>query len=198
VSVRGDAATEVRTPSDAVPGAVGARSEGAFDPARARGAREPAPTGDPRLPVLVSACLLGCECRYDGRENKDRALERELAARGWRAVAFCPEEHGGLGTPRPPASIEAGGDALLVLAGRARVVTDGGRDVSAEFVRGAEGALQVCREQGITRAFLKERSPSCGVAATHVAGEPVPGPGVTAALLARHGVAVEGVEGRRE
>lgn len=164
--------------------------------ARVDPARDPA--ADPRLPVLVSACLLGRACRYDGRENQDHALERELEARGLRAVGFCPEEHGGLGTPRPPASIERGGGAEAVLDGRARVLTDSGSDVTGEFVRGAEGALRVCREQGITRAFLKERSPSCGVRATHVADELAPGPGVTAALLARHGVEVEGVEGRRK
>ncbi|MCI0547906.1 MAG: DUF523 domain-containing protein, partial [Candidatus Rokubacteria bacterium] len=79
-------------------------------------------------PVLVSACLLGRSCRYDGSHNKDGALERELAARGCAPVPFCPEEAGGLGTPRPPAWIERGG-AEAVLAGETRVVTDAGRDV---------------------------------------------------------------------
>jgi uncharacterized protein YbbK (DUF523 family) len=152
--------------------------------------------GKPREPVLVSACLLGRACRYDGRENRDGALERELAGRGLDPVPFCPEEHGGLGTPRPPASIETG-DAAAVLDGRARVVTDAGRDVTDGFLRGAHGALEACRAHGIARAFLKERSPSCGVRATHVSGEVAEGPGVTAELLARHGVRVEGVEGRR-
>ena len=146
--------------------------------------------------VLVSACLLGARCRYDGRENRDHALERELAARGLEAVPFCPEEHGGLGTPRPPASIEGDG-AAAVVEGRARVVTDAGRDVTAEFLRGARGALELCLARGIGRAFLKERSPSCGVCSTHVGGELVDGPGVAAELLARNGVRVEGVEGRR-
>lgn len=148
-------------------------------------------------PVLVSACLLGCTCRYDGRSNTDRVLERELEARGLRAVPFCPEEHGRLGTPRPPAWIESR-DAAGVLDGAARVVTDAGRDVSAAFLDGARGALALCRAQGIRRAFLKERSPSCGVRQTHVAGRLVEGPGVTAALLSREGIALEGVEGRRE
>jgi uncharacterized protein YbbK (DUF523 family) len=148
-------------------------------------------------PVLVSACLLGRECRYDGRHNRDNALERELAARGLRAVAFCPEEHGGLGTPRPAAWIEAGG-AGAVLDGSARVVTDAGVDVTEGFLRGARGALETCAVHAIRRAFLKERSPSCGVHNTHADGRLVAGPGVTAELLRRHGVAVEGVEGRRE
>ena len=151
----------------------------------------------PGEPVLVSACLLGSYCRYDGRTNQDRVLARELEARGLAPRPFCPEEHGGLGTPRPPAWIEER-DARAVIDGTARVVTDAGADASAAFLRGARGALELCRAQGIRRAFLKERSPSCGVRQTHVGGKLVDGPGVTAQLLAQEGIAVEGVEGRRE
>jgi uncharacterized protein YbbK (DUF523 family) len=146
--------------------------------------------------VLVSACLLGRECRYDGRHNADVELERELTTHGFVAVPFCPEEHGRLGTPRPPAWIEGEG-AEAVLDGRVRVVTDAGRDVTAAFLEGARGALEECRAHGIRRAFLKERSPSCGVCQTHVAGAVVSSPGVTTALLRREGIHVEGVEGRR-
>lgn len=148
-------------------------------------------------PVLVSACLLGCECRYDGRHNRDGALERELADRGLHAVPFCPEEHGGLGTPRPAAWIEST-NAVAVLDGRERVLTDAGVDVTAEFLRGAHGALETCKVHAIRRAFLKERSPSCGVSHTHAGGALVEGSGVTSELLRRNGIAVEGVEGRRE
>lgn len=148
-------------------------------------------------PVLVSACLLGKRCRYDGRHNADGVLQRELERRGEHAVPFCPEEAGGLGTPRPAAWIE-GRDAGAVIDGEDRVVTDSGADVTAQFRAGAEGALAECRVHGIERAYLKERSPSCGVRNTHVGGELVEGPGVTAELLARNGVSVEGVEGRRE
>lgn len=148
-------------------------------------------------PVLVSACLLGRECRYDGRANRDRALERELADDGLAAVPFCPEEHGGLGTPRPPAWIERE-SAAAVLDGHDRVVTDAGIDVTAQFVRGAEGALALCRAHGIDRAFLKARSPSCGSCHTHVANTVVAGRGVTAELLERNGVSVTSVEGRRD
>jgi uncharacterized protein YbbK (DUF523 family) len=153
-------------------------------------------TDDRLEPVLVSACLLGRACRYDGRHNRDLRLEDELERRGMRAVPICPEEEGGLGTPRPAAWIGSSG-AQAVLDGREQVVTDSGRDVTANFVHGARAALEACRSHGIARAFLKERSPSCGVTHTHAAGELVEGPGVTAALLARHGVIVEGVEGRR-
>lgn len=149
-----------------------------------------------RQPVLVSACLLGEACRYDGRHNRDAALERELEARNEHAVPFCPEEHGGLGTPRPAAWLDAG--AADVLDGRARVLTEAGTDVTREFRAGAEGALAVCREQRIAKAYLKERSPSCGCAHTHVGGRLVAGSGLTSELLRRNGVAVVGVEGRRE
>jgi uncharacterized protein YbbK (DUF523 family) len=140
--------------------------------------------------------LLGKSCRYDGRHNRDGELERRLASEGRRPVAFCPEEHGGLGTPRPPAWIEAGG-AARVLDGSSRVVTDAGVDATAGFLAGARGALEACRAHGIRRALLKERSPSCGSTHTHVAGELVAGPGVTTELLRRAGIEVVGVEGRR-
>lgn len=153
--------------------------------------------GEPeRRPVLVSACLLGRECRYDGRSNEDRVLADELARRGLEPLPFCPEEQGGLPTPRPAAWIE-GGDAGDVLDGRARVVDERGADVTEAFAQGARRALETCRAAGVREAFLKERSPSCGVCNTHVGNRLVEGRGVTAELLARAGIAVSGVEGRR-
>jgi len=149
---------------------------------------------EPR-PVLVSACLLGRACRYDGRHNRDDVLARRLAEAGETAVPFCPEEEGGLGTPRPAAWLET--QAGEVLDGRGRVRTEAGADVTAEFLRGAEKALARCRADGIRRAYLKERSPSCGVRYTHVAGALVEGLGLTAELLERNGVRAIGVEGRR-
>jgi uncharacterized protein YbbK (DUF523 family) len=148
------------------------------------------------VPVLVSACLLGRECRYDGSTNRDRALERELEAKGMRPVPFCPEEHGGLGTPRPAAWIERE-SAAAVLDGRDRVVTDAGVDLTAEFVKGAKGALATCKAHGIRLAFLKERSPSCGSCNTHVGKSLAAGPGVATEFLRRNGVEVRPIEGRR-
>ena len=148
-------------------------------------------------PVLVSACLIGRYCRHDGRTNQDHVLERELEREGMRAVPFCPEEHGQLGTPRPAAWISAQ-SAAAVLEGRATVVTEAGADVTQAFLKGAHGALEVCRAQGIRRAYLKERSPSCGTCQTHVGGKLAAGPGITSELLARAGIEVHGVEGRRD
>jgi len=151
---------------------------------------------EPKEPVLVSACLLGTRCRYDGLHNDDEVLREQLAAQGQVAVPFCPEEHGGLPTPRPAAWL-AGGDAEAVLDGAATIETET-RDVTTEFRAGAEGALEACRAQDIKRAYLKERSPSCGVCQTHVDGELRSGPGLTTALLRRHGIEVHGIEGRRK
>lgn len=165
------------------------------DPARVMTEHERDPKLQP-VKVLVSACLLGKRCKYDGGDNEDNALRRELEARGMQAVPFCPEEAGGLGTPRPPAWLTAAAES--VLDGDGSIVTDAGRDVTAEFAAGAQGALELCRREGLQRAFLKERSPSCGCASTHVDGKLVRGPGITTALLRRAGIECTGVEGRRD
>lgn len=147
--------------------------------------------------MLVSACLLGRPCRYDGLDSRDLVLEEELARHGMLAVPFCPEEHGQLGTPRPAAWIEDQ-DASAVVGGKARVVDEHGRDVTLNFLAGARGAADRCAELGIQHAFLKERSPSCGVEKTHVGGALVEGPGVTTATLERAGVTCKGIAGRRD
>jgi uncharacterized protein YbbK (DUF523 family) len=141
-------------------------------------------------PVLVSACLAGRSCRFDGSANPDDAVGR-LVAEG-RAVLVCPEVDGGLGTPRPPAEI-VGGDGADVLAGRARVVTAGGDDVTDAYVAGARRALKAAQEAGARRAILKARSPSCGKGDIYdgsFSRALTAGDGVTAALLAAHGIEV--------
>lgn len=146
--------------------------------------------GHPAGPVLVSACLAGRACRFDGSANPDDEVAR-LVAEG-RAVLVCPEEDGGLGTPRPPAEI-VGGDGADVLAGRAKVMTKGGRDVTAEYVAGARIALKAAREAGAERAILKARSPSCGKGCIYDGSftrTPQEGHGVTAALLLAAGLDV--------
>ena len=77
------------------------------------------------------------------------------------------------------------------------MVTDRGVDVTSQFLRGAQEALTTCKELNIESAYLKERSPSCGVACTHVANQLTEGPGVTTACLQRAGIEVHGIEGRR-
>ena len=140
---------------------------------------------------LVSACSLGCPTAYDGEARLQGELVA-LAARG-QVVPVCPEVAGGLPTPRPTAEI-VGGDGNDVLDGRARVMTVTGQDVTEAFLRGAEHTLAVARRYGVTRAILRQCSPSCGSACiydgTH-SGRLRDGPGVTAALLRRHGVIVD-------
>ncbi len=147
------------------------------------------PLADPG-PVLVSACLAGRACRYDGSNNADPRLKGALEDR--RAVLVCPEEDGGLGTPRPPAEI-VGGDGTDVLAGRARVVTNEGRDVTAEYIRGAQIALARAQQSGAGLAVLKSRSPSCGRGCIYdgsFSRSTRTGDGVTAALLRANGIEV--------
>lgn len=132
----------------------------------------------PRL--LISACLCGQRCRYDGGRF-DLPLLRRLADCGM-AVPFCPECAGGLPTPRTPCEIVG-----------ERVLARDGRDCTAEYTRGATLALALCRQRGLTAAILKDGSPSCGVTriydGTHT-GHRIPGQGVTARLLAQEGIAL--------
>jgi len=142
---------------------------------------------DPRdsATLLVSACLIGDPCRFDGG-SKPKDLLLRLAAAG-RVLPVCPERLGGLPTPRRPSEIAEGG-GREVLAGRARVLDDRGRDVTAEFLRGARLSLERARRSGCRRAVLKERSPSCGVAFLRREGRLLPGCGVAAALLSEAGL----------
>ncbi|MHC4971068.1 MAG: 2-thiouracil desulfurase family protein [Planctomycetota bacterium] len=141
--------------------------------------------------VLISACLTGRACRYDGRDARHVSLVDALGERSDDVVAFCPEEAAGLGTPRPAARLH-GGDGEAVLDGRARVVTDEG-DATDAFLDGARQAVEYATEQGCTVAYLKERSPSCGCAAVHTDDGLTRGCGVTTALLRRAGIATVSV-----
>ena len=139
---------------------------------------------------LVSACLLGTPCRYDGAGCPSERVKAFLAGKG--VVPVCPEELGGLPTPRRPTEI-VGGDGADVLDGRARVLDAAGADSTAAMVRGAQAALAVAREHGARHAILKARSPSCGVGVIHdgsFAASLRPGSGVTASLLERSGIEV--------
>jgi uncharacterized protein YbbK (DUF523 family) len=140
--------------------------------------------------VLVSACLAGRACRFDGTASDDDEVGR-LVAEG-RAILVCPEADGGLGTPRPPAEI-VGGTGRDVLEGRARVVTNEGVDVTQAYVRGAHIALEAARRGGAATAILKARSPSCGKDRVYdgtFTRSLVSGQGVTAALLEANGIEV--------
>ena len=144
--------------------------------------------------ALVSACLAGRACRFDGRDKKTPDLLQALQREGVEIVPFCPEEAGGLGTPRPAARLE-GGNGHDVLDRRARVVTEQGVDVTEAFLQGARQAVERAEAEGCRVAYLKERSPSCGCALVHTEEGLVPGCGVTAAMLRRAGIAPISVDG---
>lgn len=141
------------------------------------GTLSPAPT--PKY--LISACLCGCPVRYDGGGYTQYPLFRRLVEQGL-ALAFCPECAGGLPVPRLPAECRG-----------SRVVTRDGDDCTQAYERGARKALALCREVGIRVAILKENSPSCGTTRVYdgrFRGVRIPGEGVTARLLRRHGIRV--------
>lgn len=132
--------------------------------------------------ILVSACLLGVRCRYDGASRPNEAVLRLMEHH--TLIPVCPEQLGGLATPRLPA--ERQGDAVR---------TRSGADVTEQYRRGAEEALRLCRLYGCEAAVLKEKSPSCGAGAVYdgtFSGTLTDGDGVTAELLASCGVPVYG------
>ena len=139
--------------------------------------------------ILVSTCLLGLPTRYDG-QARENSLIADLARRH-RLIPVCPEQLGGLATPREPAECR-GGTGEQVLDGEARVLDRAGRDVTAQFMAGAGAVLAVARLAGAQCALLKERSGSCGVREVYRDGQLVRGMGVCAALLSRAGIEVKG------
>ena len=134
------------------------------------------------MKILVSHCLLGEPCRYDGASRLDRRV-LELHKAGHTLIPVCPEVLGGLDSPRAPAELQPDG----------RVVNADGEDVTAAYQAGAEAALRIAKQSGCTAAVLKARSPSCGCGEvydgtfTHTLKG---GWGVTARLLREAGLAV--------
>lgn len=134
----------------------------------------------PSPKYLVSACLCGIACRYDGsgQEIKEITKLYELG----QAVLICPECLGGLKTPRPPAEIIKG-----------KVIDSNGKDLSAEFIKGAECVLDIALKYGITTAILKERSPSCASTTIYdgtFSNKQISGQGITTQLLRKNNIKV--------
>jgi len=142
-----------------------------------------APTDNPeKEPLLISACLMGAACRYDGGRNAVMGLDRLLDR--YHLIPVCAEQLGGLPTPRVPAERQGN-----------RVLNKDGQDVTAEFEAGAAEVLRLAKQFGCRKALLKERSPSCGHGLIYdgsFTGRKIPGSGVTAELLTRHGIQVYG------
>lgn len=134
------------------------------------------------MKLLVSACLLGVGCRYDGKSNQLPQYKRLLKEH--TCIPICPEQLGGLPTPRCPAERLGG-----------KIVTEDGRDVTEQFLRGTAEALRLCDLYHCKAALLKERSPSCGSGQIYdgsFSGTLTDGWGTAAALLREHGVCVVG------
>ncbi len=134
-------------------------------------------------PILVSACLLGTACRYDGKTKPLASPILDALKQNYHLIPVCPEIMGGLPTPRVPAEIQTNGSVLRA----------DGVDVSAEYARGAEEALRLAVLFGCRYALFKAKSPSCGCgkiydgsfSATLIAGN-----GITTALMKQHGIRV--------
>ncbi|WP_300410477.1 DUF523 domain-containing protein [Lagierella sp.] len=130
--------------------------------------------------ILVSSCLIGLITRYDGRLQKDNRFE-ELAEE-YDIIPFCPEQAGGLPTPRKPCEIY-----------KNRVLNVDGDDKTENFIRGAKEALKLCKLFNIKKAILKSKSPSCGKGKIYdgtFSGNLISGDGFTTRLLEDNGIEV--------
>ena len=130
--------------------------------------------------IMVSGCLMGCECRYKGDHCKCEGLI-DLAEKH-TLIPICPEQMGGLATPRDPAEIVGN-----------RVISNHGRDVTEQYEKGAQTALYLAKLNGVQIAVLKANSPSCGKGMIYdgsVSGKKIPGNGVTAELFLSSGLYV--------
>lgn len=142
--------------------------------------------------LLVSKCLTGANCRYNGNSKPNQAVIEYLRGQkpGRDYVLICPECAGGLPIPRAGGEI-CGGGAAEVLAGEARVLNAAGDDYTPGFIKGTEATLKIAQSCGAEAALLKEKSPSCGVHLIHNGkfdGDTIPGQGVCACALQRIGV----------
>ncbi len=142
--------------------------------------------------LLVSACLLGDPVRYDGRCKAVENTELDRLVKQNRIISFCPEVAGGLPVPRDAAEIQQG-DGVAVIDRLSNVTGINGDDVTDYFLRGAQLALEICRQHRISVAILTESSPSCGSNQIYdgsFSRTSRQGVGVTTALLQKHGITV--------
>lgn len=140
--------------------------------------------------LLISACLVGVNCKYNGGNNEVDKIRK--IAQEEKAILICPEQLGGLPTPRLPCEI-VGGDGKKVLRGEAKVLDQNGRDQTQFFIKGAQETLKIAKLYGARTAILKARSPSCGSGVIYdgsFQGRKIKGDGVTAALLKENGIDV--------
>lgn len=138
--------------------------------------------------ILVSACLLGVNCKYSGGNNYIEKIKKLINS--YTVIPICPEQLGGLRTPRSPAEIENNSDM-----DNRRVITNDGQDVTKQYEKGAEETLKLARLYNCEYAILKERSPSCGHGKIYdgtFSKTLIDGNGKTADLLINNGIQVFG------
>lgn len=139
---------------------------------------------------LCSACLLGVRCRYDGKSKANKKV-LELAKKE-TLIPFCPEQLGGLPTPRPSTEIY-NGSGEDVLNNKTKVIDQNNKDISREFVLGAQETLNIAKLFSVKEAILKQRSPSCGCGQIYdgtFSKNIIKGDGVTTALLKQNDIEV--------
>jgi len=139
--------------------------------------------------LVLSSCIAGLRCRYDGSSCVNKNLLKGIDS--WY-IHVCPELLAGFGIPRKPCEI-SGGSGGDVLAGRAKIIDKDGLDITSLMLAGAEKALRICLENGVTEAFLRAKSPSCGYGRIYdgsFSSTLRPGSGIFAALLLENGIGV--------
>lgn len=139
---------------------------------------------------LISACLCGVNCKYNGKNNlNDRCVE---LLREGKAILVCPEQLGGLSTPREPAELK--GNPKEILEGTdGKILSISGKDVTEEFLKGAKETLKIAKAIDAKKAILKEGSPSCGCNFIYdgsFSGNKIRGKGLTAYMLEMEGIKV--------
>lgn len=140
--------------------------------------------------IVVSACLVGENCKYSGGNNKNETVLEYLKDKEY--ITICPECSGGLSTPREPAEI-IGGEGKDVIEGKCEVVSRIGVNVTKEYMKGAQISLEEAKKYYVELVILKEGSPSCGVNKIHngeFKGIKIDGKGVTAALFEKNGIKI--------
>ncbi len=135
--------------------------------------------------ILISACLCGVNCKYNGKNNLNEEC-LELLKKG-EAILVCPEQLGGLETPRNPSEIK-------IVNGEVKVFMNDGKDVTENYKRGAEEVLKLALELNIKKAIFRKKSPSCGCGEIYdgtFTNTLTKGNGITASLLIENGIEVE-------
>lgn len=135
-----------------------------------------------KKPILCSACLLGIKCPYDGKIHSKESVLKLIGKEN--LIPICPEQLGGLTTPRIEAEIQNGSD---------KVINKKGENVTKQFKKGAEETLKIAKLLNIKKAILKQRSPSCGSGQIYdgtFSGKVISGDGFTTRLLKENGIEV--------